>query len=143
MSAPATTWTEVGDRVFVRRYAMWGEERFDQNIGAVLGRDGLVVIDTRASHRLADELRAELAELVTTPLVAVVNTHHHWDHTFGNARFLPSPIWGHARCAERVRDEGDSMRDRVSTQAPEYADELSEVVPTPPDQVFTDAAAIC
>ena len=69
MSAPATTWTEVGDRVFVRRYAMWGEERFDQNIGAVLGRDGLVVIDTRASHRLADELRAELAELVTTPLV--------------------------------------------------------------------------
>lgn len=34
------------------------------------------------------------------------------------------------------------MRNRVSTQAPEYADELREVILTPPDQVFTDAATI-
>ena len=126
----------------MRRYAAWGEEPFDQNIGAVLGQDGLVVIDTRASHRLADELRGEIAELSRLPIAAVVNTHHHWDHTFGNARFLPSPIWGHARCAKRVRTDGDAMRTRVSEQAPEYADELSEVVLTPPDQLFTDTATL-
>jgi glyoxylase-like metal-dependent hydrolase (beta-lactamase superfamily II) len=135
-------WLEVADRVFVRRYATWGDEPFDQNVGAVLGRDGLVVIDTRASHRLADVLRAELTTLSRLPVAAVVNTHHHWDHTFGNARFLPSPIWGHTRCAERVRDEGDAMRTRVSAQAPEFADELGEVVFTPPDQVFSEAATI-
>jgi glyoxylase-like metal-dependent hydrolase (beta-lactamase superfamily II) len=126
----------------VRRYATWGDEPFDQNIGAVVGRDGVVVIDTRASHRLADELRIEITELSRQPIVAVVNTHHHWDHTFGNARFLPSPIWGHARCAERVRADGDAMRARVIGQAPEFADELGEVVFTPPDQVFSDTATI-
>ena len=135
-------WLEVGDRVFVRRYATWGDEPFDQNIGVVLGRDGLVVIDTRASHRLADELTVEISALSHLAIAAAVNTHHHWDHTFGNARFLPSPIWGHARCAERVRDEGDAMRSRVSSQAPEYADELREVVLTPPDQIFSEAAMI-
>ena len=111
----------------MRRYATWGDEPFDQNIGAVLGRKGLVVIDTRASHRLADELRGEINVLRHMPIAAVINTHHHWDHTFGNARFLPSPIWGHARCAERVLD-GDAMRARVISQAPQFADELNEVV---------------
>ena len=108
----------------------------------MLGRDGLVVIDTRASHRLADELRAEISPLTRLPIAAVVNTHHHWDHTFGNARFLPSPIWGHARCAERVRADGDAMRTRVCSQAPQFADELSEVIFTAPDQVFSDEATI-
>jgi glyoxylase-like metal-dependent hydrolase (beta-lactamase superfamily II) len=142
LKVAAATWAEVGDRVFVRRYATWGNQPFDQNIGAVLGRDGLALIDTRASHRLADELRTDLTALGSAPVAAVVNTHHHWDHTFGNARFLPSPIWGHARCAERVRADGDAMRERVSTQAPEYAEELGEVVLTPPDRPFTDVATI-
>ena len=126
----------------MRRYATWGDEPFDQNIGVVMGRDGLVVIDTRASHRLADELAADIRALSDAPLIAIVNTHHHWDHSFGNARFLPSPIWGHARCAERVRTEGDEMRQRVSAGAPQFADELAEVVFAPPDQVFTDEASI-
>ena len=39
-------WVEIGDRVFVRRYAF-----FDQNIGVVLGGpDGVMVIDTRSTH---------------------------------------------------------------------------------------------
>jgi glyoxylase-like metal-dependent hydrolase (beta-lactamase superfamily II) len=135
-------WLEVADRVFVRRYATWGDQPFDQNIGAVLGREGLVVIDTRASHRLADALKVEIRALSALQVAAVVNTHHHWDHTFGNARFLPSGIWGHTRCAERVRVDGDAMRSRVIAQAPEYADELSEVVLTPPDRLFSDAATI-
>ena len=126
----------------MRRYATWGDEPFDQNIGVVLGRDGMVVIDTRASHRLADELRAEIRELSQLPIAAVVNTHHHWDHTFGNARFLPSPIWGHVRCAERVGADGDAMRARVTAQAPEFTDELSEVELTPPDRTFSETATI-
>ncbi len=126
----------------MRRYSTWGDEPFDQNIGVILGRDGLAVIDTRASHRLADEVRAEIPELTRLPIAAVVNTHHHWDHTFGNARFLPSPIWGHARCAERVLADGDAMRSRVRSQAPQFGDELGEVVLTPPDQTFADVATV-
>jgi glyoxylase-like metal-dependent hydrolase (beta-lactamase superfamily II) len=126
----------------VRRFTTWGDEPFDQNVGVILGRDGLVVIDTRASHQLADELRAELPELSRLPIAAVVNTHHHWDHTFGNARFLPAPIWGHRRCADRVRDDGDAMRSRVLAHAPEIADELGEVVLTPPNRLLDDSATL-
>lgn len=126
----------------MRRFDTWGDEPFDQNVGIVLGRDGLLVIDTRGSHGRADELRAELLELSHLPVAAVVNTHHHWDHTFGNARFTPAPIWGHRRCADRVREDGDAMRSRVASQAPELAEELAEVVLTPPDRLFDDSETL-
>jgi glyoxylase-like metal-dependent hydrolase (beta-lactamase superfamily II) len=135
-------WAEVADRVFVRRYDTWLGEPFDQNVGVVLGTAGAVVIDTRASHLMADELRAELRNLTKAPVAAVVNTHHHWDHTFGNARFAPAPIWGHRRCAERVLEDGDAMRRRVIGQAPEAAEQLDAVVLTPPNQVFSETALL-
>lgn len=83
-----SVWREVGDRVWVRRY-----EALDKTIGVIGGASGLVVIDTRANHLLADELHAELKQLPGAT-VAVVNTHGHWDDAFGNARFGPTPIWG-------------------------------------------------
>jgi len=137
-----TAWIEVGDRVLVRRYETWLGEPFDQNVGVVLGSGGAVVIDTRASHLLADALRAELRDLTNAPVAAVVNTHHHWDHTFGNARFMPAPIWGHRRCAERVLEDGDAMRRRVIAEAPEYQTELESVELTPANHVFEETALI-
>ena len=135
-------WTEVGERVFVRRYRTWNGEPFDQNIGAILGTEGVVVVDTRGSHRLADELRDDLARLTRQPIAAVVNTHHHWDHTWGNARFEEAPIWGHVRCAERVAADSATALHRVVAQVPALAVELGEVVATPPDHTFADAATV-
>lgn len=136
------TWREVGDRVFVRRYRTWNGEPFDQNVGAILGADGVAVIDTRASHRLADALLEELRALTRQPVVAVVNTHHHWDHTWGNARFAATPRWGHARCAERVIADSPDVQRRISADEPSLAEELGEVAFTPPDRTFTDAAVV-
>jgi len=51
-------WTEVGDRVFVRRYAF-----FDQNIGVVLGDDEALVVDTRSTYVQAREILTDLREL--------------------------------------------------------------------------------
>ena len=44
-------WLEIGDRVFVRRYAY-----FDQNIGLVLGDGEALVIDTRTTYVQAREI---------------------------------------------------------------------------------------
>jgi glyoxylase-like metal-dependent hydrolase (beta-lactamase superfamily II) len=132
-----TNWTEVGDRVFVRRYAF-----YDQNIVAIRGDDGFLVVDTRVSHRQADEILADLRELSSLPVRAVVNTHGHSDHAFGNARFRPAPIWGHSRAAAMVRDTGERQRARVSAAIPELADELAEVVLDPPDRLFDDEATV-
>lgn len=135
-------WREVGDRVFVRRYRTWNDEPFDQNVGVVAGAEGVAVVDTRGSHRLADELREDLRSLTRQPVVAVVNTHHHWDHTWGNARFAGSPIWGHVRCAERVASDSAARRRRLVEEEPALADELNEVIFTPPTQTFAHEATV-
>ena len=41
-------WVEIGDKVFVRRYAF-----YDQNIGVILGRAEALVIDTRSTYAQA------------------------------------------------------------------------------------------
>ena len=46
-------WVEIGDRVFVRRYAF-----YDQNIGVVLGDGEALVIDTRSTYVQAREIVA-------------------------------------------------------------------------------------
>ena len=50
-----TTWREIGDRVFVRRYPF-----YDQNIGVVLGGDDVMLIDTRSTHVQAREIADDL-----------------------------------------------------------------------------------
>ncbi|WP_112245658.1 MBL fold metallo-hydrolase [Kribbella monticola] len=77
-----SAWTELGDRCWVRRYREW-----DLNVGLVVGSEGAVVIDTRANADEARELLAEIRELTDVPVRWVVNTHAHFDHTFGNGVF--------------------------------------------------------
>ena len=132
-----TNWIEAGDRVFVRRYAF-----YDQNIVAIRGDDGFLVVDTRVSHRQADEILADLRELSPLPVRAVVNTHGHSDHAFGNARFRPAPIWGHTRAAAMVRDTGERQRAGVGAAIPELAEELGEVILDPPDRLFDDEVTV-
>jgi glyoxylase-like metal-dependent hydrolase (beta-lactamase superfamily II) len=129
---------EIGDRVFTLRY-----EYLDQNIGVVIGEAGVAVIDTRASHRLADEIKDDLARLSTAPVAAVINTHFHWDHTFGNARFAGVPIHGHLRCREVLISEGATMRARVAHEIePEHSRDVANVEIVPPDQVFATTAIV-
>lgn len=130
-------WSEVGDRVFVRRYAF-----FDQNIVAVIGADGLLVVDTRMTHRQADEIIDDLRELTALPVRAVVNTHGHHDHAFGNSRFRPAPIWGHVRCATMIAETGDRQRAAVAAAIPDFSDDLAAVVLDPPDRTFTTETTV-
>lgn len=130
--------SEIGDRVFTLWY-----EYLDQNIGVVIGGAGVAVIDTRASHRLADEIRDDLARLTTSPVAAVINTHFHWDHTFGNARFAGVPIHGHLRCREVMISEGAATRARVADEIePEHSQDVANVEIVPPGQVFTTTATV-
>ncbi len=92
MTGVRTGWTEVGDGVLQRRY-----DPLDISICVVRCNDGLLLVDTRCSPAEADEIRRDLAELGDVPVRRVVNTHAHYDHTFGNQRFADVPILGHTR----------------------------------------------
>ncbi|MGI8658409.1 MAG: MBL fold metallo-hydrolase [Candidatus Limnocylindria bacterium] len=129
-----SVWREVGDRVWIRRYAS-----LDQTIGVISGTDGLVVIDTRAHHRAADELRDDLKQLPGS-VVAAVNTHGHWDHAFGNARFATTPIWGHSRSAAMITEGGEETRTRLLGQYP--GEPFDEVELTPPSDLIEESATL-
>jgi glyoxylase-like metal-dependent hydrolase (beta-lactamase superfamily II) len=138
---PETTtpgdWVEVGDRVFVTRYAF-----YDQNIGVVLGDEGVLLVDTRLSYRQADEIIRDLRRLTPLPVRVVVDTHGHHDHAFGNGRFRPVPIWGHERSATMIRETGERQRAAVMAAFPELAADLAEVELVPPDHTFSDTATV-
>lgn len=128
------TWQELGDGVFRRRY-----ESLDLNIGLILGDDAALVVDSRATHGQADELIAEIRSLTDLPVTYLVNSHHHWDHTFGNARFRSSDIVGHVRCASTLAQRGEEMRRNLLDAAwipAEAKPHFEDVEITPPTTTF-------
>lgn len=130
-------WTEVGDRVFVRRYAF-----FDQNIVAVLDGGEALLVDTRSTHRQAGEIVDDLRELGSPRVPVVVNTHGHYDHCFGNSVFRPAVVWGHECCVTMIERHGEQMRSSVAAEIPVLAADLARVVIDPPDRVFAQRATV-
>ncbi len=130
-------WVEVGDRVFVRRYAF-----YDQNIGVVLDGDDVLLIDTRSTYPHAREIQTDLLDLTATPVTVVVNTHGHFDHAYGNRVFRPAAIWGQEGCVTFMTRTGERRRARIAAEEPEIAADLAEVVIDPPDRTFAETAYV-
>jgi len=55
------------------------------NITVQVGDDGVLIVDTQFAA-LSDKILAAIGELSEKPIRYIVNTHHHGDHTGGNAR---------------------------------------------------------
>ena len=102
MSEP---WDEVAAGVFRRRH-----QSVDLNVGLVVGEAGCVVIDTRIHHGEAEELRASIATVTLKPIAWTINTHWHWDHTFGNAVFADTPIVSHQEARARLQRDGAAAK---------------------------------
>ncbi len=54
------------------------------NITVQVGDDGVLIVDTQYAA-LSEKILAAVAELSERPIRYIVNTHHHRDHTGGNA----------------------------------------------------------
>jgi glyoxylase-like metal-dependent hydrolase (beta-lactamase superfamily II) len=127
-------WHQVGEGVFIRRYPF-----LDQTIGAIVGRELALVVDTRSTLVQGRELLEDLRQLTRLPWV-VVNTHAHFDHAFGNAAFLPCSIWAHEGCAEALRIHGPAQRENVLRWVPDLTAELNATPIEPPNRTFVEAA---
>jgi glyoxylase-like metal-dependent hydrolase (beta-lactamase superfamily II) len=137
-----TSWEEVADGVFRRRY-----QPHDVSVCVVRAAAGLLVCDTRSSHRQADEIRADLKELGTQPVRWVVNTHAHFDHSFGNARFGPdsdlgAPIYGHELVPAHLDAYERPMLARLIAGGEEPVEEWGEIVITPPTVLVGEATTL-
>ena len=76
------------------------------NMTAIASERGIVVVDTTCSPVTATRMRRIIErEFGRSDFVYVVNTHHHWDHFFGNQAFKGAVFIGHQNLPARMRRE--------------------------------------
>ena len=133
---------EVGDRCWVARH-----EWFDVNVGVVAGERGVLVVDTHASEAAAVEVVEQVRRLDRGDVVAVVNTHEHFDHLLGNAVFRREygglTIVAHEEAAARAPGAVERIKDlyRTDPDEPHAADVLASEVNLP-DLTFSSARVV-
>jgi glyoxylase-like metal-dependent hydrolase (beta-lactamase superfamily II) len=134
---------EVAAGVFVWRYPV-----LDVNVTLVVGGDAALVVDTLSGAGQAGELASAVRRVTPLPLV-LVNTHHHFDHCFGNATLAAGgagAIWGHEWATAELRVHGEHWRRRwyeeFSVSEPALAEELAAARIVPPDRLVRDSAVV-
>jgi glyoxylase-like metal-dependent hydrolase (beta-lactamase superfamily II) len=147
-ASAAARFAEIADRVYVARYAEW-----DVNVGLVVGADGVLAVDTRASERQGSEVLDDVRAVAPhAPVRWVVNTHAHFDHVLGNASFTDATVWAH----ETAREEMPSAVERIQRLSacdqapdpdhPELTPQVMRDVANStlrlPDRVFSSVATI-
>jgi len=121
---------EVADRVWVARYP-----RFDVNVTLVGGDGGLLLVDTHGSAADAREVVADVRRLGAGEVTGIVNTHWHFDHTFGNGAVRTAygavPVVAHETAAEELARWG-----------PEALPDDGETALVLPDRTFSSALVL-
>jgi cyclase len=86
------------------------QNSFGANAGIIIGKNGIVVVDTLVSAKEAKRFINDIRKISDKPIKYVINTHYHLDHAFGNAEFekLGAVIISHTLDAQNLRKNGES-----------------------------------
>jgi glyoxylase-like metal-dependent hydrolase (beta-lactamase superfamily II) len=108
--APAFTFTKVADDVY---FAVGtGSLTVFCNAAVIINDNDVLIVDSHVSPDGARALLDELKAITTKPVRYVVNTHYHFDHSFGNQTYGPGvEIIGHQFTREMLA-QGASLRGR-------------------------------
>jgi cyclase len=92
-------------------YDGWGA-----NQAFLVTDQGVLVVDTGFTRRIAEELLSEIRSITDKPVKLVINTHDHSDHVFGNSIFNRESvlILSHLRCRERLKELGSERLSEYS-----------------------------
>jgi glyoxylase-like metal-dependent hydrolase (beta-lactamase superfamily II) len=137
-----TGFTEVADRIYLLRYPV-----LDVNVTLVVGDGAALVVDTLSTGTQAAEL-ADAVRRVTPAPFTIVNTHHHFDHSFGNAVLAGggADIWAHEAAATHLRERGTHWQREWYRHwlpiDPELAQGLAEVTIVPPNRLVRTEATL-
>ena len=90
-------------------YALLSNQPPVDNSGFIVGERGVLVIDAHINAAMAGQIQAAVRAVTDKPILYLVNTNYHGDHTFGNYAFpAGTTIIAHRKTAEAMRDfEGE------------------------------------
>jgi glyoxylase-like metal-dependent hydrolase (beta-lactamase superfamily II) len=107
------------------------------NAGVIAGRGGTTVIDALFSPPMTRALLDETKRLAPAAIERLINTHHHVDHTLGNALFPASArILAHARAKAEIERAGLGVLGIIARMAPHFAEDIKGVSERLPDETF-------
>lgn len=82
-------------------------DEWDLNIYLIMGSKYNYIVDTGLGSLSIAPVRDFLRD--STKAVLVINTHHHWDHIWGNGSLKESAVIAHKRCKELMEAKWQDM----------------------------------
>jgi len=132
MATPGTEIVELETGVFARLHEGL------TNAGIIVGDESVLVIDSLRVPSFARDLIKDVKDITNKPIKFVIDTHSHWDHSWGNEEFPDATIIGHKNCyAEMVDVEwNEQWRKKVTSSNDPWSEEGNIVNITPPNMTF-------
>ena len=132
MATPGTEIIELETGVFARLHEGL------TNAGIIVGDDSVLIIDSLRVPSFARDLIKDVKDITDKPIQFVIDTHSHWDHSWGNEEFPDATIIGHKNCyAEMIDVEwNEQWRKKITSSNDPWSEEGNIVNITPPNMTF-------
>ncbi|MGB2695179.1 MAG: MBL fold metallo-hydrolase [Dehalococcoidia bacterium] len=127
---------EVADGAFA--YVQEGGGLCVSNAGLIVGPESCIVIDALFAPSMTLTFRDEIARVTSKPVRLLINTHHHVDHTMGNALFPEAQIVSHANARREQERVGKGILDVLRPRLPELVAETDDLSLRLPDVTFDE-----
>lgn len=119
-------------------YALVSDKPPVDNVGFVVGERGVLVIDAHINRDMAKQIQSAVRQVTSKPILYLINTNYHGDHTFGNYAFpAETMIVAQRATAERMQrfeEEKQFLLPTVDNDPKVFA----EVRLRLPDVIFDD-----
>ena len=125
---------EVGADAYA--YVQEGGGMCVSNAGLIVGPESCIVIDALFAPSMTQAFQAEIKRVTDKPVRLLVNTHHHIDHTLGNALFPEAQIVSHVNARTEQERNGLVPLGRLKSIVPDLVAETEGVDMRLPDITF-------
>ena len=125
---------EVADGVFA--YVQEGGGLCVANAGLIVGPESCIAIDALFAPSMTRAFRQAIARVTDRPVRLLVNTHHHVDHTMGNALFPEAQIVSHANARREQERVGAGVLEILRPRIPDLVAEVADAPVRLPDLTF-------
>lgn len=118
---------KVGDGVYAVVGDLGGQtyenEGLNANLGFVVGRDGVLVINTGPTRRVAEALHRAIKTVTTSPVKWVVNVNSQNHYWHGNGYFASPgvPVIAHEAAVKIMRENGNTQLEGNRSELKEKA----------------------